>query len=150
MDNYIADGEIHPLEPSYSIKQAYLFKKLDPETNHIAEFTEIRDEWVEKIASYIMECNKEEFFEILLKHYGKQYFLDLMQEALKRGPREGFFPTINYNILNTQMTYRPPESASFLANFATLAIRFDRVEGDEEWFEDKQKENENEKDTKSI
>lgn len=140
-EEYIADGEIHKLEDLGRVRQAYILKKLDKNLDLIVdgEFEETKLEWIGKIAQYIFEANKESFFEILLEHCEDE-LLDLMKHALNgRYARYGLSP-INHGILNMEMIYRPAHMVSIIAHHATLAIKFDRVPNDEQWFKDTERE----------
>ena len=140
-EEYIADGQIHKLEEHWNVRQAYILKELDSNIDLIqgGEFTEIKHEWLRKIANYIFESNKEKFFEILLEHCEDE-LLDLMKQTLDgRYARHGI-NLINHDILNMEMIYRPAHLVSVIAHKATLAIKFDRVSGDEAYFKDEARE----------
>lgn len=139
-EDYIADGEIHKLNPHFGVRQAYILKELEHNIDLIqgGEFSEIKDEWLRKIAIYIFQSNKEKFFEILLEHCEDE-LIDLMKHTLEGGSYRGM-RVINHDILNMEMIFRPAHLVSVLAHKATLAIKFDRVAGDEAYFKDGERE----------
>lgn len=139
-EEHIDDGEIHALETNFGLNQAYILKKLDRNLEMVVggEFDDLKYEWLEKVARYIFECNKDKFFEILLEHCDNEELINLMVRTLSgHYSRVGLSP-INHSILNMEMIYRPAHMISLLAMHATLALKFDRVPGDEEWFKKNQ------------
>lgn len=136
-DDYIADGEIHKLNPQFNVRQAYILKKLDRNLDLVAdgEFEDTKRMWLAKIAKYIYEANKETFFEMLMEHC-EPCLLDLMENLLNGKYNRMSLSPINHEILNMEMIYRPAHMINILAHHATLAIKFDRVPNDEQWFKD--------------
>lgn len=106
MEDYIYDGELHALNS----KWAYILKKYEDDTYDFNMNSECLDLY-RKYAEYLYACDKEKVIEYLMK---------IFQHHL----------TFKETTPGTQLVFRPPQSLGPLAQFATLALKFERSKND--------------------
>lgn len=106
MEDYIYDSEPHALDD----KLAYILKKVDPYTKGF----DLKDEVMamyKKYAEYLMANDKEKALEYMMKVF--QHYVDFEQ-----APE------------NTSLVYRAPHTVSPLAQYGSLALKFERAKED--------------------
>lgn len=106
MEDYIYDSEPHAIDAEL----AYILKKIDPSKKELDMKSEILAMY-KKYAEYLLACDKEKALEYIMKVF--QHYVDF-EEAPD----------------GANVIYRPPHMVGPLAQYGSLALKFQRAKED--------------------